>query len=323
MNRRCRVRRFRGWVWHRWSSLAWFPHCAQGSSFSVRFGTWDAKARPWLKPQKYKIAHAVLLALTATNLSAAGNRLNHFPAPPVAAFPPFYGNVSDFLRTFRHLHHRTFVIAVILAYGLIANCWPGSRLRRPKRPDTSSWSASSAWAAGASAVSSSSNWPGSPLAASSSSSTASTGAFHARPPAPSLGSAFERTTISSPAASICIATATALSGPTRRQGIAATEDIFIPPNEINSRHAGRPGPGRGRTSQSRRPPAGPHRPRPGAPQPHRRRHVSLRAHPGSRLPATSVVIPFDERMTQPILIPPGAEIPPAAESVHAASRPRL
>ena len=56
----------------------------------------------------------------------------------------------------------------------------------------------------------------------------------------------------------------------------------------------------------------------GAPQPHRRRHVSLRRS-RSRLPA-NVVIPFDERMTQPILIPPGAEIPPAAASVHAASR---
>ena len=35
----------------------------------------------------------------------------------------------------------------------------------------------------------------------------------------------------------------------------------------------------------------------------------------------NLVIPFDERMTQPIVIPPGAEIPPAAH-IYPASRSR-
>ena len=43
------------------------------------------------------------------------------------------------------------------------------------------------------------------------------------------------------------------------------------------RHAGRPGARRSRAAQSRRPHAGPHRAHSRTPQPHRRRHVSLRA----------------------------------------------
>ena len=52
-----------------------------------------------------------------------------------------------------------------------------------------------------------------------------------------------RATISSPAGSICIATATALSGPTRARLPASAKTIFHSAQRDQRRHAGRPGAG--------------------------------------------------------------------------------
>jgi ribonuclease R len=96
--------------------------------------------------------------------------------------------------------------------------------------------------------------------------------------------------------------------PTVRQASGVVDDVFIPPNEINGAMQGdqvlvevEPPRADGRLSG-------------------RIARVLERRNPtvvgtfhyarGDRHPA-NVVIPFDERMTQSILIPPGAEVPPA------------
>ena len=99
--------------------------------------------------------------------------------------------------------------------------------------------------------------------------------------------------------------------PNARQASGVVDDVFIPPNEINGAMQGdqvlvevEPPRADGRLSG-------------------RIARVLERRNPtvvgtfhyarGDRQPA-NVVIPFDERMTQSILIPPGAEVPPAAPS---------
>ena len=99
--------------------------------------------------------------------------------------------------------------------------------------------------------------------------------------------------------------------PNARQASGVVDDVFIPPNEINGAMQGdqvlvevEPPRADGRLSG-------------------RIARVLERRNPtvvgtfhyarGDRYPA-NVVIPFDERMTQSILIPPGAEVPPAAPS---------
>ena len=88
-----------------------------------------------------------------------------------------------------------------------------------------------------------------------------------------------------------------------------TEDIFIPPNEINAAMQGDqvlveldPPKANGRMSgrivrilERRNPTV-----------------VGVFHYASSERQRSNVVIPFDDRMTQPIFIPPGAEIPPAA-----------
>ncbi len=98
--------------------------------------------------------------------------------------------------------------------------------------------------------------------------------------------------------------------PNPRQASGVVDDIFIPPNEINGAMQG------DQVLVELEPPRADGR-RLG-----RIARVLERRNPtvigtfhysrGERHP-TNVVIPFDERMTQPILIPPGQELPPAAE----------
>ena len=124
-----------------------------------------------------------------------------------------------------------------------------------------------------------------------------------------------RPAISSPAASICTATATASSAPIAESGApgtAETEDIFIPPNEINCAMQG------DQVLVEVEPPKADGRMQGRILRILERRNPTVvgtfhYADPG-RGYRQNVVIPFDERMTQPIVIPPGAEIPPAAAS---------
>ena len=98
--------------------------------------------------------------------------------------------------------------------------------------------------------------------------------------------------------------------PNPRQASGVTDDIFIPPNEINGAMQG------DQVLVELEPPRADGR-RLG-----RIARVLERRNPtvigtfhyarGDRHPI-NVVIPFDERMTQPILIPPGEELPPIAE----------
>jgi ribonuclease R len=106
--------------------------------------------------------------------------------------------------------------------------------------------------------------------------------------------------------------------PNRRSGAvsamqqtSANEDIFIPPNEINSAMQG------DQVLVEFEPPKADGR-RQG-----RILRVLERSNPTvvgtfhvarSDRGRSNIVVPFDERMTQPILIPPGAEIPPSADS---------
>jgi hypothetical protein len=112
----------------------------------------------------------------------------------------------------------------------------------------------------------------------------------------------------SPAASICIATATASSAPIEDPAPGLRPwgggRYFHSAQRDQRRHAGRPGAGRSRTAQSRRPPQGRIVRFSSAATPPSSARLSLRAI-RSRY-RQNVVIPFDERMTQPILIPPGA-----------------
>jgi len=98
--------------------------------------------------------------------------------------------------------------------------------------------------------------------------------------------------------------------PNPRQASGVVDDIFVPPNEINGAMQG------DQVLVELEPPRADGR-RLG-----RIARVLERRNPtvigtfhysrGDRHP-TNVVIPFDERMTQPILIPPGEELPPLAE----------
>ncbi len=100
--------------------------------------------------------------------------------------------------------------------------------------------------------------------------------------------------------------------PNRRSGAPSTQqadDIFIPPNEINSamqgdqvlvevdppRADGRMSGRIARVLERRNPTV-----------------VGVFRYGRSDRDRNNMVVPFDDRMTQPILIPPGAEIPPAA-----------
>ena len=95
--------------------------------------------------------------------------------------------------------------------------------------------------------------------------------------------------------------------PNARQASGVTDDIFVPPNEINGAMQG------DQVLVELEPPRADGR-RMG-----RIARVLERRNPtvvgtfhyarGDRHPP-NVVIPFDERMTQPILIPPGQELPP-------------
>ena len=100
--------------------------------------------------------------------------------------------------------------------------------------------------------------------------------------------------------------------PNARQA-TGNEDIFIPPSEINSAMQG------DQVLVELDPPKADGRLQ------GRILRVLERSHPTvvgtfryarADRERNNVVVPFDERMTQPILIPPGAEIPPAAATPH-------
>jgi len=96
-------------------------------------------------------------------------------------------------------------------------------------------------------------------------------------------------------------------------GSTGTEDIFIPPNEIGSAMQG------DQVLVDVDPPKADGRMSGRIVRVIERRNATVVGTFHSADPARgyrqNVVIPFDERMTQPIVIPPGAEIPPAAKSV--------
>ena len=96
-------------------------------------------------------------------------------------------------------------------------------------------------------------------------------------------------------------------------GSTGTEDIFIPPNEIGSAMQG------DQVLVDVDPPKADGRMQGRIVRILERRNSTVVGTFHSADPARgyrqNVVIPFDERMTQPIVIPPGAEIPPAAKSV--------
>ena len=96
-------------------------------------------------------------------------------------------------------------------------------------------------------------------------------------------------------------------------GSKGTEDIFIPPNEIGSAMQG------DQVLVDVDPPKADGRMSGRIVRVIERRNATVVGTFHSADPARgyrqNVVIPFDERMTQPIVIPPGAEIPPAAKSV--------
>ena len=96
-------------------------------------------------------------------------------------------------------------------------------------------------------------------------------------------------------------------------GSTGTEDIFIPPNEIGSAMQG------DQVLVDVDPPKADGRMSGRIVRILERRNATVVGTFHSADPARgyrqNVVIPFDERMTQPIVIPPGAEIPPAAKSV--------
>ena len=96
-------------------------------------------------------------------------------------------------------------------------------------------------------------------------------------------------------------------------GSTGTEDIFIPPNEIGSAMQG------DQVLVDVDPPKADGRMQGRIVRILERRNATVVGTFHSADPARgyrqNVVIPFDERMTQPIVIPPGAEIPPAAKSV--------
>ena len=96
-------------------------------------------------------------------------------------------------------------------------------------------------------------------------------------------------------------------------GSTGTEDIFIPPNEIGSAMQG------DQVLVDVDPPKADGRMQGRIVRILERRNSTVVGTFHSADPTRgyrqNVVIPFDERMTQPIVIPPGAEIPPAAKSV--------
>ena len=96
-------------------------------------------------------------------------------------------------------------------------------------------------------------------------------------------------------------------------GSTGTEDIFIPPNEIGSAMQG------DQVLVDVDPPKADGRMSGRIVRVIERRNATVVGTFHSADPTRgyrqNVVIPFDERMTQPIVIPPGAEIPPAAKSV--------
>ena len=96
-------------------------------------------------------------------------------------------------------------------------------------------------------------------------------------------------------------------------GSKGTEDIFIPPNEIGSAMQG------DQVLVDVDPPKADGRMQGRIVRILERRNSTVVGTFHSADPTRgyrqNVVIPFDERMTQPIVIPPGAEIPPAAKSV--------
>jgi ribonuclease R len=91
------------------------------------------------------------------------------------------------------------------------------------------------------------------------------------------------------------------------------EDIFIPPNEINSAMQG------DQVLVEFEPPKADGRRQGRILRVIERRNptvVGIFHDARSDRDRNNIVVPFDERMTQPILIPPGAEIPPAAPTPH-------
>ncbi len=99
--------------------------------------------------------------------------------------------------------------------------------------------------------------------------------------------------------------------PNARQASGVVDDIFIPPNEINGAMQG------DQVLVELEPPRADGRRLGRIARVLERRnptvvgifhYCSWRSSAG-----TNIVIPFDERMTQPILIPPGQELPPAEE----------
>ncbi|MGA2571683.1 MAG: VacB/RNase II family 3'-5' exoribonuclease [Terracidiphilus sp.] len=102
--------------------------------------------------------------------------------------------------------------------------------------------------------------------------------------------------------------------PNRRAGagqVAANEDIFIPPNEINGAMQG------DQVLVELDPPKADGRLQGRIVRILERRNPTVVGtfHYGrSGRDRNNSVVPFDDRMTQPIVIPPGAEIPPAGES---------
>ncbi len=138
-----------------------------------------------------------------------------------------------------------------------------------------------------------------------------------------------RATIWPPAGSICIATATDLCRPNARQACSGSEDIFIPPNEINGAMQG------DQVLVEVEPPKADGRRMGRIVRVLERRNPTVVGvfHYGvpsdaQRAPTSSLgwhyarsdraqghsVVPFDERMTQPILIPAGQELPAASET---------
>jgi ribonuclease R len=100
--------------------------------------------------------------------------------------------------------------------------------------------------------------------------------------------------------------------PNAKQAIGQ-EDIFIPPNEINSAMQG------DQVLVEFEPPKADGRRQGRILRVIERRNptvVGIFHYARSDRDRNNVVVPFDERMTQPILIPPGAEIPPAAPTPH-------
>jgi ribonuclease R len=101
------------------------------------------------------------------------------------------------------------------------------------------------------------------------------------------------------------------SGATAKRPAIANEDVFIPPNEINAAMQG------DQVLVQLDPPKADGRMQGRIVRVLERRNptvVGVFQYQRSGRDRSNMVVPFDDRMTQPILIPPGVEVPPAVSS---------